>query len=85
MIKPIADRVLIKADAEENVTEGGIIIPDTAKQRPQKGVVIATGDALGMTVRKGDNVLYAKAAGTNITVDGDDYIIMREADIYLVL
>lgn len=87
-ITPLADRVLLKpADAEEK-TSGGIIIPDTAKEKPQKGKVVAVGTGKKdepMTVKKGDVVLYGKYSGTEITVDGEDYLIMRESDILAIL
>lgn len=87
-IKPLADRVLVEpADAEEK-TAGGIIIPDTAKEKPQKGKVIATGTGTKddpITVKVGDEVLYGKYAGTEISLSGADYIIMRESDIFAVI
>jgi chaperonin GroES len=87
-LKPLADRVLVQpADAEEK-TKGGIIIPDTAKEKPQKGKVIAVGTGKKdepMTVKTGDTVLYGKYAGTEINIEGQDYLIMRESDIFAVL
>lgn len=87
-IKPLADRVLIKpADAEEK-TAGGIIIPDTAKEKPQKGQVVAVGKGKKdepITVKVGDNVLYGKYAGTEITIEGTDYLIMRESDVVAII
>jgi chaperonin GroES len=87
-IKPLQDRVLVKpADAEEK-TAGGIIIPDTAKEKPQKGTVMAVGPGKKdepTTVKTGDNILYGKYSGTEITVDGEDYLIMRESDILAVV
>ncbi len=87
-IKPLADRVLIKpADVEEK-TAGGIIIPDTAKEKPQKGQVVAVGDGKKdepLIVKVGDNVLYGKYAGTEITVEGNDYLIMRESDVVAIV
>lgn len=87
-LKPLADRVLVKpADAEEK-TKGGIIIPDTAKEKPQKGKVVAVGNGKKdepMTVRIGDSVLYGKYSGTEITIEGEEYLIMRESDIFAVL
>ena len=83
-----ADRVLVKpADAEEK-TKGGIIIPDTAKEKPMKGKVIAVGNGKKdepMTVKAGDTVLYGKYAGTEITIDSDEYLIMRESDIFAIV
>jgi chaperonin GroES len=87
-LKPLADRVLVEAAAAEEKTAGGIIIPDTAKEKPQKGKVIAVGGGKKdepMTVKIGDSVLYGKYAGTEISVDGKDYLIMRESDIFAVL
>lgn len=87
-IKPIADRVVVEAAAAEEKTAGGIIIPDTAKEKPQKGTIVAVGAGKKeepMTVKVGDNVLYGKYAGTEITYDGKEYLIMRESDIYAVL
>jgi chaperonin GroES len=87
-IKPLADRVLVEAAAAEDKTAGGIIIPDTAKEKPQKGTVVAVGPGKKdepMTVKVGDSVLYGKYAGTEITVDGENYLIMRESDIVAVI
>ena len=87
-IKPLADRVIIEAAAAEQKTSGGIIIPDTAKEKPQKGIVIAVGNGKKdepMTVKVGDNVLYGKYAGTEITFEGKEYLIMKEADIYAIV
>ena len=87
-IKPLADRVLVEAAAAEDKTAGGIIIPDTAKEKPQKGTVVAVGPGKKdepMTVKVGDSVLYGKYAGTEITVEGDNYLIMRESDIVAVI
>ncbi|MEI7723683.1 MAG: co-chaperone GroES [Bacteroidota bacterium] len=87
-IKPLADRVLVEAAAAEDKTAGGIIIPDTAKEKPQKGIVVAVGPGKKdepMTVKVGDSVLYGKYAGTEITVDGGNYLIMRESDIVAVI
>ncbi len=87
-LKPLADRVLVKpADAEEK-TKGGIIIPDTAKEKPMKGKVIAVGNGKKdepMTVKAGDTVLYGKYAGTEITIDSDEYLIMHQEDILGIL
>ncbi len=87
-VKPISDRVLVEPAAAEEKTAGGIIIPDTAKEKPQKGKVIAVGDGKKdepMTVKVGDSVLYGKYSGTEITIDGKDLLIMRESDIYAVI
>jgi len=87
-IKPLADRVIIEPAQAEEKTAGGIIIPDTAKEKPQRGTVVAVGPGKKdepMTVKVGDKVLYGKYAGTEITVDGKDYLIMRESDIVAVV
>ncbi|TVQ92668.1 MAG: co-chaperone GroES [Bacteroidetes bacterium] len=87
-IKPLADRVLVEPAAAEEKTAGGIIIPDTAKEKPMKGTIVAVGEGKKdepMTVKAGDKVLYGKYAGTEISVDGNDYLIMRESDIYAVI
>ena len=87
-IKPLADRVLILPAAAEEKTIGGIIIPDTAKEKPLKGEVIAVGNGTkdeAMVLKKGDQVLYGKYSGTEINVDGTDYLIMKQADIMAIL
>jgi len=87
-IKPLADRVLVEPAAAEQKTAGGIIIPDTAKEKPQKGVVVAIGPGKKdepMTVKVGDNVLYGKYAGTELSHEGKDYLIMRESDIVAII
>jgi chaperonin GroES len=87
-IKPIADRVVIEPSAAETTTASGIIIPDTAKEKPQKGTVIAVGSGkkdYEMTVKVGDTVLYGKYAGTELKLEGKDYLIMREEEIYAIL
>jgi len=87
-IKPLADRVLIEPAAAEEKTAGGIIIPDTAKEKPQKGTVVAVGPGKKdepITVKVGESVLYGKYAGTEITLDGVNYLIMRESDIVAVI
>ncbi len=86
-IKPLADRVLVKPAAAEEKTVSGIIIPDTAKEKPLKGEVIATGDGTKdekMVVKKGDSVLYGKYAGTEIELGGEQLIIMRQSDILAI-
>jgi len=83
--KPLADRVLIEPAPAEVKTASGIIIPDTAKEKPLKGIVIAAGKGKTdepMTVKVGDNVLYGQYSGTEIKLDGNSYLIMRESDIY---
>ncbi len=87
-IKPLADRVLVEAAPAVEKTAGGIIIPDTAKEKPQKGKVIAIGTGKKdepITVKVGDNILYGKYSGTEINIEGKEYLIMRESDIYAVV
>ncbi len=87
-IKPLADRVLVKPCAAEEKTIGGIIIPDTAKEKPLKGEVLAIGEGTkdeAMVVKVGDTVLYGKYAGTELELDGEKYLIMRQNDILAVI
>ena len=87
-IKPLADRVLVEPMAAETQTASGIFIPDTAKEKPQKGTVVAVGNGKkdhSMTVKEGDVVLYGKYAGTELKFEGKDYLIMREDDILCML
>ena len=87
-VTPLHDRVIIKPAAAEEKTAGGIIIPDTAKEKPQRGIVLAAGAGKKdepVTVKVGDNVLYGKYAGTEITIEGVDYLIMRESDILAIV
>jgi len=87
-IQPLADRVLVEPAAAEEKTASGLYIPDTAKEKPQKGKVIAIGTGKKdepLTVKVGDTVLYGKYAGTELSVEGADYLIMREADIFAIL
>ncbi len=87
-LKPLADRVIVEVAAAEEKTASGIIIPDTAKEKPQKGKVVAVGTGKKdepMTVKVGDSILYGKYAGTEITVEGKEYLIMRESDIFAVI
>ena len=87
-IKPLADRVLIEAKEAETKTASGLYIPDSAKEKPQQGTVIAVGSGKKeepMELCVGDTVLYGKYAGTEITVDGKDYLIMRQSDVVAVL
>ena len=87
-IKPIADRVVVEAAPAEEKTASGIYIPDTAKEKPQSGIVVAVGNGKvdePMTVKVGDQVIYGKYSGTEITYEGKEYLIMKEADIYAVL
>ncbi len=87
-IKPLADRVLVEPAAAEEKTAGGLYIPDTAKEKPMRGTVVAVGNGKKdepITVKAGDSVLYGKYSGTEITVEGKEYLIMRESDIYAIL
>ena len=87
-IKPLADRVLVQPAAAEEKTASGLYIPDTAKEKPQKGQVIAVGNGKKdepLTVKVGDTVLYGKYSGTELSVDGNNYLIMRESDIFAIL
>ena len=91
-IKPLADRVIV-APMEKETVKGGIIIPDTAKEKPMQGKIVATGpgtvsdsgDRVALEVKKGDIVLYGKYAGTEVNVDGSDYLILRESDVLAIL
>ena len=87
-IKPLSDRVLIQPAPAEDKTDSGIIIPDSAKEKPQEGTVVAAGpgkvengNKIEMSVSEGDKVLYGKYSGTEVTLDGEEYMIMRESDI----
>jgi len=87
-ITPLHDRVIVKPAHAEEKTEGGIIIPDTAKEKHQRGTVVAAGPGKKdepMTVKAGDTVLYGKYSGTEISVEGNDYLIMRESDILAIV
>jgi chaperonin GroES len=87
-IKPLADRVLVEPMAAETKTASGIIIPDTAKEKPQKGKVVAVGPGTKdekMTVKEGDTVLYGKYSGTELKLDGTDHLMMRESDILAIV
>src|SRR5690606_211367 len=92
-VKPLADRVLVEAAPAEETTKGGIIIPDTAKEKPQRGKVIAVGSGrvaddgkvTPLSVKVGDEILYGKYSGTELSLEGNEYLIMRESDIYAVL
>ena len=92
-IKPLHDRVVIKRIEQEEVRKGGIIIPDTAKEKPQQGEVVAVGpgridnkgNRIEMSVKVGDKVIFGKYAGTEVKIDGEEYLIMREDDILAVL
>jgi chaperonin GroES len=92
-IRPLNDRILIKRVEEEEMTKGGIIIPDSAKEKPAEGIVAAVGngkrtekgDRIKMDVKKGDRVLFSKYGGTDVKLDGEDHLIMREDDILAVV
>jgi chaperonin GroES len=87
-VKPLADRVLVKPAEAEEKTQGGIIIPDSAKEKPLKGEVIATGNGTKdeeMVLKAGDKVLYGKYAGTEIELEGEKYLIMRQSDVLAII
>ena len=87
-IKPLADRVLVEPLAAETKTASGLIIPDSAKEKPSTGTVVAVGNGTkdeAMTVKVGDTVLYGKYAGTELKLEGTDYLIMRESDIFAIV
>jgi len=92
MLKPLGDRVIVKPGPEEEVTKGGIVLPDSAKKKPQEGKVIAVGSGkmlengtrAAMTVKKGDTVIYSKYGGTEVTVDGEEVVILEEDQILAV-
>lgn len=88
-IKPLGDRVVVQPKPAEEKTDSGLYIPDSAKEKPQKGTVVAAGpgrvengNKIDMTVEEGDQVLYGKYAGTEVTLDNEEYLIMRESDIF---
>ena len=92
-VRPLADRVVVKPKAKEEVTKSGIVLPDTAKEKPQEGVVVAVGPGrmlengtrLPLDVKVGDTVLYAKYAGTEYKLDGEEHLILKESDILAVI
>ncbi len=92
-IKPLHDRVVVKPNAAEEKTASGLIIPDTAKEKPMHGEVVAVGTGkvaedgkvTPLTLKKGDKVLYGKYSGTEITIEGTEYLIMRESDVYAIV
>ena len=92
-MKPLADRVVIKPSPPDEITKGGIILPDTAKEKPVIGEVVAVGPGkvtddgkkIVPELKVGDKVLYGKYSGTEVTIDGDEYLIMREADIFAIV
>lgn len=92
-IRPVGDRVVVKPAAKEEVTKSGIVIPDTAKEKPQEGTVIAVGsgrlldngDRAVMDVREGDRILFAKYGGTEFKLDGEEYLVLKENDILAII
>lgn len=92
-IKPLSDRVVVKPAPPDEKVQGGIIIPDTAKEKPQKGKIVAvgpgkasdTGKIIPMGIKVGDTVLYGKYSGTEVTIDNEDYLIVRESDILAII
>jgi len=92
-IAPLADRVVVKPLEAQEISKGGIILPDTAKEKPIEGTIVAIGKGktsddgklIALTVSVGDKVLYGKYSGTEITVDGEDFLIMRESDIFAIV
>ncbi len=92
-IRPVGDRVVVRPAAKEEVTKSGIVIPDTAKEKPQEGVVVAVGsgklldngDRVPLEIKEGDRVLYAKYGGTEFKLDGEDYLVLRESDVLAIL
>ena len=92
-VKPLADRVVLKAMEEVETLKGGIIIPDTAKEKPMQGEIVEVGPgrmtddgkSVAMQVKKGDRVLYGKYSGTEVSIEGEEYLIMRESDIFAVI
>jgi chaperonin GroES len=92
-LKPLGDRVIVKPKAKEEVTRSGIVLPDTATEKPQEGSVLAVGPGrvldngkrVEMDVKTGDNVLFAKYAGTEVKLDGEEYLVIREADLLAIV
>ena len=92
-VKPLGDRVLVQPEDEEEQDKGGIIIPDTAKEKPQRGKIVAVGTGktddsgkkIALNVKKGDSVLYGKYSGTEVRLDDEDYLIMPEGDILAII
>jgi len=92
-VKPLDDRVLVKQSAAEERTAGGIVLPDTAKEKPQRGDIVAvgpgklleTGKRAPMSLKKGDEIFYGKYSGTEIKIDGKEYVILRESDVLAVI
>jgi len=92
VVKPLEDRVVVKPNTEEERTKGGIVLPDTAKERPQEGEVVAVGPGklldngqrAPMDVKPGDKIIFAKYGGTEVKIDGEEYIILRQSDILAI-
>ncbi len=92
-LNPLADRVVVKPAEAEEKTKGGIILPDTAKEKPVEGTIVAagpgkvsdTGELVKMSIKVNDKVLYGKYSGTEVTIDGEEYLIMRESDIFAII
>ena len=92
-VRPLADRILVKREEPDETVRGGIIIPDTAKEKPQEGIVVAVGagrldddgERVPLEVKKGDRILMGKYAGTEVKIDGEEHIIMREDDVLAVI
>ena len=92
-VRPLGDRVIIAALPQEEMTKGGIILPDTAKEKPQQGEVVAVGngkisdagESIAMTVKAGDKVLYGKYSGTEVKIDGTEYLIVKESEILAII
>ena len=94
-LQPLADRVVVKALAQEEKTKSGIVLPDTAKEKPQEGEVLAvgsgkviedgTGQRIPLEIKVGDRVIYSKYAGTEIKIDGEEYLILRESDVLAIV
>ena len=92
-VKPLDDRVLVKQSEAEEKTAGGIVLPDTAKEKPQRGTVVAVGPGKlldsgkrgEMGLKKGDEIFYGKYSGTEIKIDGDEYVILRETDVLAII
>lgn len=92
-LTPLHDRIIVKPAPAEDVTKGGIIIPDTAKEKPLRGEIVAVGKGrtaddgklIAMQLKVGDKVLYGKYAGTEVTIDGDDYLMMKENDVFAII
>ncbi len=93
MLKPLGDRIVIKPTAAEEITKGGILLPDTAKERPQEGIVIAAGPGktlesgvqVAMDVKVGDKIIYSKYGGTEVKVGGEEYVILRQDDVLSIV